>query len=168
VVKKGLYVVMGVAGSGKSLIGAALAHALDVRFVEGDDFHPPENIAKMSAGIPLTDEDRDGWLRALASRLRYASDAGAGVVIACSALKRSYRDILRGGSSDVQFIYLEGSRRLIGERLARRGGHYMRASMLDSQLAILEEPAPDEGAWVCDVALPPQRIVDDIVARASA
>ena len=159
---------MGVAGSGKSLIGAALARALDVRFVEGDDFHTPENIAKMSAGIPLTDEDRSGWLRALASRLRYASDAGAGVVIACSALKRSYRDVLRSGAPDVQFIYLEGSRRLIAERLARRGGHFMRASMLDSQLAILEEPAPDEHAWVCDVALPPQRIVDDLISRASA
>ena len=156
---------MGVAGSGKSLIGAALAHALDVRFVEGDDFHSLKNIAKMSAGIPLTDEDRSGWLRSLAYRLRYASEAGVGVVIACSALKRSYRDVLRNGSPDVQFIYLEGSRRLIAERLARRGGHFMQASMLDSQLAILEEPAPDEHAWVCDVALPPQRIVDDLVAR---
>ena len=163
--KNGLYVVMGVAGSGKSLIGAALAHALGVRFVEGDDFHTAENIAKMSAGIPLTDEDRSGWLRALASRLRYASDADAGVVIACSALKRSYRDVLRSGAPDVQFIYLEGSRRLIAARLAKRGGHFMRASMLDSQIAILEEPTADERVWVCDVALPPQRIVDDLVAR---
>ena len=164
---KGLFVVMGVAGSGKSVIGGALAHALDVEFVDGDDFHSAKNIEKMAAGIPLTDDDRASWLRALALRLRAARDAGKGIVIACSALKRSYRDVLRSCAPDVQFIYLEGSRRLIGERLARRGGHYMRASMLDSQLAILEEPTPDEHAWVCDVALPPQRIVDDLVTRAS-
>jgi len=168
VVKNGLYVVMGVAGSGKTLIGAALAHALDVEFVDGDDFHSPENIRKMAAGIPLSDDDRSGWLNALASRLRDAENAGKGVVIACSALKRAYRDVLRGGAGDVRFIYLKGSRELIGRRLASRGGHFMHASMLDSQLAVLEEPTPDEKAWVVDITQSPEQIVANLVTRTSA
>lgn len=167
-VKNGLYVVMGVAGSGKTLIGAALAHALDVEFVDGDDFHSPENIRKMAAGIPLSDDDRSGWLNALASRLRDAENAGKGVVIACSALKRAYRDVLRGGAGDVRFIYLKGSRELIGRRLASRGGHFMHASMLDSQLAVLEEPTPDEKAWVVDITQSPEQIVANLVTRTSA
>jgi len=168
VVKNGLYVVMGVAGSGKTSIGAALAHALDVEFVDGDDFHSPENIRKMAAGIPLTDDDRSGWLRTLASRLRDAENAGNGVVIACSALKRAYRDVLRGGAGDVRFIYLKGSRELIAQRLASRGGHFMHASMLDSQFAILEEPTPDEDAWVVAITQSPEQIVANLVTRASA
>jgi len=159
---------MGVAGSGKTLIGAALAHALDVEFVDGDDFHSPENIRKMAAGIPLSDDDRSGWLNALASRLRDAENAGKGVVIACSALKRAYRDVLRGGAGDVRFIYLKGSRELIGRRLASRGGHFMHASMLDSQLAVLEEPTPDEKAWVVDITQSPEQIVANLVTRTSA
>ena len=167
-VKNGLYVVMGVAGSGKSSIGAALAHVLDVEFVDGDDFHSPENIRKMAAGIPLTDDDRSGWLRTLASRLRDARNAGKGVVIACSALKRAYRDVLRGGAGDVRFIYLKGSRELVGRRLASRGRHFMRTSMLDSQFATLEEPTSDENAWVVDITLSPEQIVANLVIRASA
>ena len=159
---------MGVAGSGKSVIGAALARALDVDFVEGDDFHSRENIAKMSAGVPLSDEDRAGWLRALASRLRNAKAAGTGVVVACSALKRSYRDVLRGGAKDVRFIYLKGPRALITQRLTTRGGHFMRPSMLDSQFSTLEDPAADEQAWVVDITRPPEEIVADLVTLASA
>jgi gluconokinase len=162
---RGLYVVMGVAGSGKSTVGAALARALGVEFVEGDDYHPPENVQRMTAGIPLTDEDRAGWLRALAARLREARKAGTGLVITCSALKRSYRDVLRAGTPDVRFVFLRGSRALIAERLAGRRGHFMPASLLDSQFAALEEPATNEGAWVCDAGEQPQAIVAALVAR---
>jgi gluconokinase len=148
----GLYVVMGVSGSGKSLIGALLARALDIEFVEGDAYHSPENVARMSAGIPLTDEDRQAWLAAIATRLSEARRAGVGLVVACSALKRSYRDVLRAGRADMQFVYLEGTRLLLEQRLAGRRGHFMPSSLLDSQLAILEPPSPDEHASVCDIA----------------
>jgi gluconokinase len=162
------YIVMGVAGSGKSVIGAAFADALGVEFVEGDDYHPAENVRRMAAGIPLTDADRAGWLSALAERLREARNAGAGLVMSCSALKRSYRNVLRSGSPDVQFIFLRGSRALIAERLAQRRGHYMPVSLLDSQLATLEEPAPGERAWVVDISETPSDIVAALVRRAAA
>jgi len=158
---------MGVAGSGKSVIGAAFAHALDVEFVEGDDFHSARNIERMSAGIPLTDDDRADWLHALAFRLRVSHNADDGVVIACSALKRSYRDILRAGAPDTRFIFLNGPRKLIAKRLAERPGHFMRAAMLDSQFATLEEPSDDENPWVCDIRRPPDEIVKDLFTRAS-
>lgn len=164
---KGHYVVMGVAGSGKSLIGSSLARALGVEFLEGDDFHTAQSIEKMAAGIPLTDDDRAGWLQALALRLRTADETGSGVVIACSALKRSYRDILRGGAPDTRFIFLTGPPEVIAQRLDNRGGHFMPASMLDSQLATLEEPSYDENVWVVDVLIPPEEIVSDLVARVS-
>jgi gluconokinase len=159
---------MGVAGSGKSLIGAAFARALGVDFVEGDDYHPAENVKRMARGIPLTDDDRAGWLRALAMRIGEAKDAGTGLVMSCSALKRSYRDVLRARAGELRFVYLRGSRALLAERLAGRRGHYMPASLLDSQLATLEEPSPDEGAWVCDIKESPQEIVAALAARASA
>ena len=164
----GLYVVMGVSGSGKSLIGAALARALGVEFVEGDRYHSAENVERMSRGVPLTDDDRAQWLRSLAARIREARDAGAGLVMSCSALKRSYRDILRAEASDVRFVFLKGDRALIGERLATRRGHFMPPSLLDSQLATLEEPSPDEKAWVCDIRKSPQDIVAALVTSASA
>lgn len=164
----GIYVVMGVSGSGKSLVGAMLAAALAVDFVEGDEYHPAENVRRMAAGIPLTDEDRAGWLRTLATRIRASRDAGTGLVLTCSALKRAYRDVLRGGAADLQLVFLRGPRGLIAERLANRSGHFMPVSLLDSQLATLEEPSPDEGAWVCDIAEPPESIVDAVVARVSA
>jgi gluconokinase len=167
-VTRGLYVVMGVSGSGKSRIGAAFARAVGVPFVEGDDYHPPANVERMSRGIPLTDEDRAGWLRALATRLRQASDNGAGLVLTCSALKRSYRDVLRAGAGGVQFVFLRGPRALIAERLASRRGHFMPASLLDSQLATLEEPTADEGAWVCDIGNAPDDIIAALVVRARA
>jgi len=164
---KGLYVVMGVAGSGKSLIGAALARALGVEFAEGDAYHPAENVKKMAAGSPLTDADRQGWLRALAARLGDAKRAGTGLVISCSALKRSYRDILRAQAPDVRFVFLKGTRPLLAERLAGRSGHFMPASLLESQLATLEEPSPDEEAWLCDIRESPEAIVAGLVARAA-
>ncbi len=163
----GLYVVMGVAGSGKSLIGARLARELHVEFVEGDDLHPPDNVRRMAAGIPLTDDDRKGWLMAIAARLREAQRAGVGLVASCSALKRSYRDLLRSGAATVQFVYLAGTSALLTERMANRRGHFMPPSLLESQLAILEEPSPDEHAWVCDIRKAPDAIVADLVRRAA-
>lgn len=165
--KKGLYVVMGVAGSGKSLIGAELARALGIEFVEGDEYHSAENVERMSRGVPLTDDDRARWLRSLAARIREAADAGTGLVMSCSALRRSYRDILRGEASEPRFVFLKGERALISERLAGRRGHFMPPSLLDSQLATLEEPTPDENVWVCDIGESPKDLVAALVASAS-
>ena len=165
---RGLYVVMGVSGSGKSLIGAAFARALGVGFVEGDDYHTAANVARMASGIPLTDADRAEWLRSLAARIQKAKDSGTGLVVSCSALKRSYRDILRGAAGELQFVFLQGSRALLAERLTSRRGHYMPPSLLDSQLATLEEPLPDEHAWVCDIWESPDDIVADLMAHVSA
>jgi gluconokinase len=166
-VTNALYVVMGVAGSGKSLIGAAFANALGIEFVEGDEYHSPENVERMSRGIPLTDDDRARWLRSLAARIREAKEGGVGLVISCSALKRSYREILRAEASDLRFVFLKGERALIAERLADRRGHFMPPSLLDSQFATLEVPSPDEGAWVCDIRKSPQDLVAALVASAS-
>jgi len=164
----GLYVIMGVSGSGESLIGAQLGAALHIDFVEGDDLHPPENVQRMAAGVPLTDDNRRGWLLRIAARLHDAQRARIGLVVSCSALKRIYRDVLRAsGSRDVQFVYLAGSRELLAERLAKRRGHFMPASLLESQLAILEEPSPDEHAWVCDIRETPDAIVAELVRRAA-
>ena len=156
---------MGVSGSGKSLIGSALARALGVEFVEGDDYHPASNVERMSRGIPLTDEDRQGWLRALAARLGDAKDAGTGLVVACSALKQSYRDVLRTRAQDVRFVYLRGRGALLAERLADRRGHFMPPSLLTSQIATLQEPSPVEEAWVCDIREAPQDLIAALVAR---
>jgi gluconokinase len=168
-VHTGLYVIMGVCGSGKSLIGAKLARELDIEFVEGDGLHPPDNVKRMAAGLPLTDDDRHGWLIAIAARLREAKRAGIGLVVSCSALKRRYRDLLRSGAeADVRFVYLMGNRALLAERLAKRRGHFMPPSLLDSQLSILEEPLPDERAWVCDASAAPHAIVAELVRRSAA
>jgi gluconokinase len=133
-------VLMGVSGSGKTTVGVPLAQALGGEFVEGDDYHPPANVAKMRQGIPLDDADRRPWLEALAAEIGNWLDAGRTVVLACSALKRSYRAILRGGRAGVRFVHLKGNAALLRARLAERRGHYMPASLLDSQLATLEEP----------------------------
>ena len=159
---------MGVSGAGKTEIGSRFAHALDAEFVEGDTYHPPANIEKMSAGIPLTDEDRDGWLHAIGQRIRRENQNGGGVVVSCSALKRSYRDVIRSDAGRVQFILLRGERDLIAQRLRSRKGHFMPISLLESQLAILEQPANDEDIWVIDIANTPEVIVASLVARASA
>ncbi len=164
----GLYVIMGVAGSGKSTIGPLLARALDIEFVEGDDLHPPDNVRRMAAGIPLTDDNRRGWLIRVADRLRDAQRAKVGLVVSCSALKRTYRDLLRsGGAADLRLVYLAGSRDLLAERMAQRPRHFMPPALLDSQLATLEEPSADERAWVCDIRQAPDAIVADLVRRAA-
>ena len=166
----GLYVVMGVSGCGKTRIGATFAKEMGIPFIEGDNYHPPENVRKMSSGIPLTDEDRAGWLKTLAAMIRDARDAGTGLVLACSSLKRSYRDVLRAGASPkpLRFIYLRGTREVIGERLRARKGHFMPPALLESQFAALEEPTPDEGAWVQDIGGSAEEMVAALVARASA
>lgn len=161
-----LYVIMGVAGSGKTTIGAALARTLATPFLEGDDLHPPANVQRLAQGIPLTDDDRRPWLLAIAQQLRDAHRAGLGLVVTCSALKRSYRDLLRSaGGAALQFVYLTGDRDVIAERLAGRRGHFMPTSLLDSQLATLEAPAADERAWVCDIRESPDAIVANLVKR---
>jgi gluconokinase len=159
---------MGVSGSGKSLIGARLARELHVEFVDGDDLHPPDNVRRMAAGIPLTDQDRKSWLMAIAARLHEAKRAGTGLVASCSALKRRYRDLLRSsGDANVQFVYLTGTRALLAERMASRRGHFMPPALLESQLDTLEAPAPDEHAWVCDIRETPDTIVAGLVKRSA-
>jgi gluconokinase len=134
-------VLMGVSGTGKTEVGTRLAKALGGEFAEGDDYHPPANVAKMRSGVPLDDGDRQPWLDALSREIGAWLDAGWTVVLACSALKQRYRDILKAGRPGVRFVHLKGDPALIRERLQGRRGHYMPASLLDSQLAALEEPA---------------------------
>ena len=143
-------VVMGVSGCGKSSVGEALGRLLDVPYFDGDDLHPAENVAKMAAGVPLTDADRWPWLDRVAAVL-----AGqAPVIVGCSALKRAYRDRIRAGAGGpVRFVHLAGSRPVIEARMAARTGHFMPAALLDSQFAALEPPGPDE-AVTLDVARP--------------
>jgi 6-phosphogluconate dehydrogenase len=153
-------VVMGVSGSGKTTIGMGVAEQLGCPFYDGDDFHPPANVAKMAAGTPLNDEDRAGWLAALAEIIREGLASGESGVVACSALKEKYRNILRVVPSQVKFVYLKGSFDMILARMQSRGEHYMKPSMLQSQFAALEEP---EGALAVDVALAPDEIVGNIM-----
>ena len=155
-------IVMGVAGSGKTTVGRCLAETLGWPYCEGDDLHPTANLQKMAAGIPLTDADRLPWLRELRRRIEGCIAARENAVIACSALKESYREILAGGLDEVHFVHLTGSPELIRERLAHRTGHFMKAGMLDSQLAALEPPAD---AVAVDVAGSPEEIVTEIRGR---
>ena len=149
---------MGVSGCGKSTVAQALAQRLTLPFVEGDALHPPQNVAAMRAGTALTDEDRGGWLRAVAAALADAESTGA--VVTCSALKRSYRDQLRASAPGLRFVHLVGPQKLLAERLQSRAGHYMPASLLQSQIDTLELPGADERALTQSITLPPQRIVD--------
>ncbi len=157
-------VVMGVAGCGKSLIAERLALALGAQALEGDSFHPPENIARMSAGVALTDADRAGWLARLAERLAAGREAGQRLVLSCSALKRRYRDQLRAGDPDLVFVCLHGARALIESRMAARTHHFMPVSLLDSQLRDLELPQSDERAVLCNLAATPEQLVAQILS----
>jgi gluconokinase len=156
-------VVMGVSGSGKSTVASMLAHRLRWTYEDGDWFHPEANVEKMHHGEPLTDEDRWPWLRAIAAWIDNTRKAGTHGVVACSALKRAYRDILVGERRDVRLVFLKGDRELIGRRIAARDDHFMPAALLDSQFAALEEPAADERPIVVSIAPHPREIVDDIV-----
>lgn len=149
-------VVGGVSGSGKSTVGRALAERLGVPFEDGDDLHPPANVAKMRAGTPLTDEDRWPWLRAVGDWLA-GRDAG---VVACSALKRSYRDLLRSRADGVEVLLLTGDPELVRQRQAARGQHFMPTGLMDSQLATFEPLGPDETGQAVDVAASVEEVVD--------
>jgi gluconokinase len=163
--KPSVLVVMGVSGSGKSTIAAMLAHRLNWIFEEGDWFHPPSNIEKMHRGEPLTDEDRWPWLEGIAAWIDATRHAGNHGTVACSALKRAYRDILIGERPDVRIVYLKGGRDLIARRLAARNGHFMPPALLDSQFATLEEPQPDEHPIVVPIAAHPREVVEQIVKK---
>lgn len=152
-------VVMGVAGCGKTTVGQGLAAELGGEFIDGDAFHPPENIAKMSAGTPLDDADREPWLETIGAELAVASTDSRTLVIGCSALRRSYRDLIRGADSRVVFLHLHGTRDLLAERLRARPGHFMPASLLDSQLDTLEMLHDDEGGRVFDISSPVESVV---------
>jgi gluconokinase len=152
-------VVMGVSGSGKTTVGIALAAALDVRFMDADDLHPPSNLEKMAGGAPLTDADRWPWLDAVGAVL-----TSGPVVVACSALRRTYRDHLRSAAPALRLVHLHGSRQLLAERMGHRD-HFMPVALLDSQLETLEAPAADEHALVYDVSLSVAEIVGDAATR---
>ena len=154
-----LLVVMGVSGCGKSTVGAQLAAALRLDFLEGDALHSERNIARMASGIALTDEDRREWLELLSWHLGQALHKQRGLVVSCSALKRAYRDILRRGAPGLLLLHLTGDEALLAKRTTQRPGHYMPASLLGSQLKALEPPGTDENALTFNVARPPQAIV---------
>jgi gluconokinase len=158
-------VVMGVAGSGKTTVSALLSAALGCQFQEGDDLHPAENVEKMHGGTPLTDEDRMPWLHKIAEEIDSWRARGESGVLTCSALKRSYRDIIIGGRPDVTLVYLRGSYDLIRRRMAARHEHFMPVALLDSQFAALQEPTPDEHPIIVDVGNRPAEVATEIVRQ---
>jgi gluconokinase len=158
-------VVMGVSGAGKSTIAAMLAHRLGWSYEDADWFHPPSNVEKMHSGQPLTDDDRLPWLDGIAAWIRATREQRGHGVIACSALKRAYRDILVAGRSDVRIVYLKGDRNLIARRFSLRQEHFMPASLIDSQFAALEEPAEDEHAVVVSIDAGPRAVVEAAIMK---
>ncbi len=161
----GVLIVMGVSGSGKSTIAARLADALGWHYQEGDALHSPANVEKMRHGIPLTDADRAPWLQAIAAIVDDWRARGEHGVLTCSALRRAYRGVIIGARPDVGLVYLRGTKAVIADRMASRTGHYMPAALLESQLATLEEPGPDEQPIVVDVEATPEAIVREVIAR---
>ena len=157
-------VVLGVAASGKSTVGEAIAQRFGVRYVEADAFHLESSVAKMTAGMPLTDDDRWPWLDAIAAWIDERRTTGTPGIVSCSALKRAYRRVLLDGRPDVRLVYLQGDKPLIAGRMARRTGHFMPPALLDSQFATLEEPTADEWPIVAPIELSPRRIVEHILA----
>ena len=158
-------ILMGVSGSGKSTIGAMLAARLSWRFADGDRFHPDANVEKMHKGVPLTDDDRWPWLAAIAREIDAIRARGESAVVASSALKRAYRDVLIGGRPDVVLVYLKGSKELIAARMAARRNHFMPPALLDSQFATLEEPSEDEHPVVVSIDAAPDAIVDEVARK---
>jgi gluconokinase len=157
-------VVMGVSGSGKTTVGALLAGRLQWGFEDGDRFHPRSNVDKMQAGIPLTDQDRWPWLAAIAEWIDKIRKRGGREVLACSALKRRYRDVLIGNRPDVRLVYLKGGEPLIARRMAARHGHFMPKGLLHSQFETLEEPGSDENPITVSVEASPHEVVERILA----
>ncbi|MFV0281088.1 MAG: gluconokinase [Rhodoblastus sp.] len=160
-------VLMGVAGSGKSTIGEALSKKLGWPYADADAFHPPANVAKMSAGQPLTDEDRRPWLGAIAAHIDEARQSKKPAIVSCSALKRAYRDILIGAREDVRLVLLDGTKDEIFARMSARKNHFMPLSLLESQFATLERPGPDERPVIVSVMGTPEAIAAAIVAGLS-
>lgn len=154
---------MGVSGCGKSSIGLQLATALGVPFLEGDTFHSYANVAKMTAGVALTDADRSDWLQSLHGEIHAARDKQAGLVLSCSSLKRRYRDLLRSADPQLKFAHLNGARALIEARMSARPGHYMPTSLLDSQFDALEPLQADEAGIVLDISKDPAQLVREIL-----
>jgi gluconokinase len=163
-----IVIVMGVSGSGKSTVGGLLASRLHWEYEDADWFHPASNIEKMHAGIPLTDEDRRPWLDAVAAWVDATRQSGGHGIVACSALKRRYRDILIGTRNDVRLVYLKGGEALIARRIAARHEHFMPQSLLHSQFEALEEPGRDEFPIVLSIEPPPREIVARIVSALDA
>ncbi len=161
-------VLMGVSGSGKSTVGAALSQRLGWPYSDADAFHPPANVAKMSAGHPLDDEDRKPWLAAIAAHIDDVRARGAHAIVSCSALKRVYRDVLAGARDDVRLVLLDGSKQEIHARMSARKDHFMPLNLLDSQFATLERPAPDERAISVAIAGTPDEIAEAIVRALGA
>jgi gluconokinase len=161
-------IVMGVSGSGKTTVASKLAGRLHWTFEDGDRFHPKSNVEKMSAGRPLTDEDRRPWLNAIADEVERVCKAGGHAVIACSALKRTYRDVLLRGRDDVRIVFLNGTQQLIARRLSLRKDHFMPPGLLDSQFRTLEPPGFDENAIDVSIDATVDAIVDDIVSKLEA
>jgi carbohydrate kinase (thermoresistant glucokinase family) len=160
-----IVVVAGVSGSGKSTVGSLLASRLGWPFTDADALHPAASIAKMAAGHPLTDADRRPWLAAVAARMDAYAAAGESAVLACSALRRSYRDELLAGRPGARMVFLEVSRETLETRLRARHGHFFPAVLLDSQFAALEPPQPEEHVLVLEASLPPDQAVDEIIRR---
>ena len=158
-------VTMGVCGSGKTTVGEEIARRLGVAFRDADEFHPHANVEKMSAGVPLTDGDRIPWLDGIGAAIRDA-DPGRPIVVSCSALKRAYRERIKElAGRPVDFVFLTGSRDVLRGRMHGRKGHFMPASLLDSQLATLEPPAADERAFTVSIELPVEEIVDKVLGE---
>lgn len=158
-------VVMGVSGSGKTTVATLLAKRLCWPFRDADDFHPEANVEKMKNGVPLTDADRWPWLKAIAAWIDQQRSCGAHAIVTCSALKRSYREIIVGDRRDVRLVFLKGGRDLIESRLAKRHGHFMPSSLLQSQFDDLEEPGPEENPLTVSIEATPQAIVAEILER---
>ncbi len=159
-----IVVVMGVSGCGKTTIGTMLATCLGIPFLEGDDLHPASNIEKMTAGVALSDADREPWLEAVAGRIAIAHATGTGLVVTCSALRKIYRDVLRGSSDNLRFAWLDANQQTLFQRIGKRGGHYMKPNMLASQLATLEKPSDEPDVTRLGANCDPDSIINLFLA----
>ncbi|MBO4144067.1 gluconokinase [Kocuria rhizophila] len=163
-----LVVVMGVSGSGKTTIGTLVAHELGVQFIDGDSLHPLENVQKMAAGTPLDDDDRWPWLEIVGRTLHEHGERREGLVVACSALKRAYRERIRSQAPSALFLHLDGTVEVLTRRIEGRSGHFMPAALLESQIETLEPLAQEEGGYVLNIDQPVADMVDDAVTRLRA